>query len=47
MLCVKLLMHKNYYRKGFNDLSAFNLAMFDKQGWKFSLSTSISCFPYF
>ena len=31
----KLLMHKTHGGMGFNDLSAFNLAMFGKQGWKF------------
>jgi len=28
-------MHKNHGDMGFKDLSAFNLAMLGKQGWKF------------
>jgi len=31
----KLLVHKVHGGMGFKDLSAFNLAMLGKQGWKF------------
>lgn len=31
----KLSMHKSHGGMGFKDLSAFNLAMLGKQGWKF------------
>jgi len=31
----KFSMHKNYGGVGFEDLTAFNLAMLGKQGWKF------------
>ena len=32
-------MHKSYGGMGFKDLSAFNLAMLGKQGWKFQMDT--------
>ena len=42
----KLSMHKVHGGMGFKDLSAFNLAMLDKQGWKF-LTELDSCHSYF
>lgn len=36
----KLTVHKNYGGMGFKDLTAFNLVMLGKQGWKFQTQTN-------
>jgi hypothetical protein len=36
----KLSMHKSHGGMGFKDLTAFNLAMLGKQGWKFQTDTT-------
>jgi len=41
----KLYMHKTNGGMGFKDLSAFNLAMLGKQGWKFLTEPDSLVFP--